>query len=456
MVDGDFLSDDEEDLDQAETDWVLSDLDEESEESFLFDTIDDLLDENEEEDEDADGSRLQELLTAKDTEPEAPSTGRRAMASRVRKARKGPSEEAFGRGYAHGYVHAMKDHGAGPEVLQEAYGRIWTEVQGAARGVTSLAAEASKGFLGGQPLSGVAAEAWSAATGSASPKAFAHQAGVAARQQFSNYLSPAAVAENTSVDDTVVEADALSLPPVYVADEEGFEEDLGEDVATVEFGGTLRIQDRFGAVCRYGFVGSQPRRSARQAAHRAVLVGQKEIFSPSRALPSPFVEDPNADPVLFSDGRIVDAVYGALVPVPCPSCTRLQDRQARHRNDPDHTCLVCGQYGAILVPKGDVSSFVAGTSYGLLPLVTFAAKALTSKALFPEGGKKVFAWLKKGANKLLRPELEVTPEEDVPMEEMDESSLGASEESFPEVAPEASDSYGVVRALVPTRWTARR
>jgi hypothetical protein len=228
-----------------------------------------------------------------------------------------------------------------------------------------------------------------------------------------------------------MEADSSTLPPVYVEDEAGFEEDA-EDLDIESFG-SVPVEDRFGAVCRYGFVGGQPRRGARKAAHRSVLDAKTTLGSVKPGgRPAPFVEDPNARPVLYSDGKIVEPVYGALCPVPCPSCTRTTDADAA--KGASQTCVVCEQYGVILVPKDDIRTYVSSPHYGFLPLLTLAARPIVNAAvkgkLFPRAWENVKAWFKKTK---------------------DEGDDGGVESDVEDDASSEDEERSSVRALVPSK-----
>jgi len=207
-----------------------------------------------------------------------------------------------------------------------------------------------------------------------------------------------------------------------------------------------------------------------------MIGGQASLKTATPSGPAPFVEDPEAAPKLYSTGRIVDAVYGEMSLVPCPSCSRIPEKFAGMGKA--ENCLVCTQYGAILIPKSDISHYVASTSYGILPLLVAAVSSATPKImeqaskgkLFPKAMAKLKTWLsgKKAKTEALPSDSSIDLDLDKESEEESETDpydISGVEEMFggveeePEEDVEEQDlpeEYGVVRALVPSRYRFNR
>lgn len=167
------------------------------------------------------------------------------------------------------------------------------------------------------------------------------------------------------------------LPPTYVMDEDTPEASVveGDEVE-------LDTLEEFGSTVASGFVGRMRDPVAKRAAANAVWRGAHAVKAAPLAPASTFVEDPSCAPELRPDGTIVDAIYGALCPVPCPSCGVLRGRQAFGAVARD--CAVCDGFGAILIQEQEIPNWVSSESYGwvqfLVPLVTGGVQLGTSVA----------------------------------------------------------------------------
>ncbi len=377
--------------------------------------------------------------------------GRRAMAQRARAGMHGVGSEAFGAGFGTGYVQALRDMGVNDAVISEQYGGLFSLFKrdpdrvarrdrratraAEGRGLGSLFRAGVMGLTGGKGLSELAEEA-----------------GTGVRETvLADRLGPQAAiipSKRAPRDTAAVEADSESLPPTYVEDEQGFSEDIDEqednfDLPELQYG--LVAEDRFGVSCKYGLVDSQPREDARKAAKRAVQRGSMRMKKAKRKTPRPFVEDPDARPTLFSDGKIWEPVYGAMSPVPCPSCTRVHPEHAR--KGAHQSCVVCKGYGALLVPESDVDTFISTPSYGFLGLLLGGAKlaATAAPALASDEGRKQFTSM------FSRKKAERLPEEEL-IDEMDDD-----EEEDVDAEPEQGEVVsGMTRCLVPTSWWKKR
>jgi len=335
--------------------------------------------------------------------------GRVTMAHKARQSMALPGRESYGTGFMCGYMQALKDMGTDKAVMEEAYGGLmkWLGkgIGKGVKGIGRLAGTIGKGFLGETRVADVA-----------------HDAGVQLRES--------------------LEAGAETLPPVYVEDEEGVEEvSLDDDGFEDDVDYELDIEEEFGAVAKHGVVGGQVRRKAREAAHRAVLRGRHAIGKSKKGTPRPFLEDPGATPVMTAGGGISEPIYGELTMVPCPSCTRTQTRYAGMGAAED--CVVCEQYGVVLVPKLDLNDFMAGERYGIaslvIPAVSMAARAIGKGKLFPKAREKLEAWLEEQA------QLKTDENEDY---DEDDEALHAG-------IDDEEDLYGAVRCLVPQGWEPR-
>jgi hypothetical protein len=285
--------------------------------------------------------------------------GRRRMASRMRHQIKENSTDvgrAWDEGHKAGYLQALRDVGMAPQRARDAYGSIGA-VKRAVRSAASATGHVLKGFAEGaeQAIAG----------------------------QVDQFLSP-----------PVTDA----LPPVYVADDECLDFE-GDELLEDECMGGLRTQDTYGCQAKYGFVGGHPRKAQREAAQKALARSGKTISSTKRSgQKTPFIEDPEAEPVLYGSGVMVDPIHGELCAVPCPSCSGLAEDAARYGADTD--CVVCEGFGAILVPSSDVDDWFGAASYGIAPLVLAAGKGawmLSKKHLFPAAKKAVQRWLSNSA-----------------------------------------------------------
>ncbi len=180
-----------------------------------------------------------------------------------------------------------------------------------------------------------------------------------------------------------VVSDRQSLPPVYVADPSLAAQ--AQSSPSISSQAEMRPTTAFGASFQRGSV--SPRDSVgREAIVRARLEGAKELRETATSGSSPLVEDATAEPVLLSDGRIVEPVHGKLSMVSCFSCSRLPpSRYGATGNG----CVVCDDYGAILVPSSDIPAvagterfgFVAALLGALAPLAGTAAQLGGSSAM---------------------------------------------------------------------------
>jgi hypothetical protein len=376
--------------------------------------------------------------------------GRVAMANRARAALDGPSSSSFNAGVSFGYLQALRDMGVHDSVVNEQYGGLFSflkkdperralrqERRAAGGGLGGLLRAATQGFTGGKTLSELAGEA-----GSGVRESFV------AEERLGPKVATIPSKSEAPSEPAGVEADAESLPPIYVEDEQGFDEEFDEQSDMLEddditFG--LTCEDRYGQSCKYGMVEEQPRDAARKAARRAVKRSIRRMSKSKRKSPKPFVEDPNARPMLFSDGRIWDSVYGAMNTVPCPSCTRLHPSAVR--NGGHKSCVVCEGYGAVIVPESDVDTFLSSPSYGLIPLLLLAGKVAAKAApamATPEGQSAVKSLLqRKRAQR-------------IDQQDEDTDLLEESEEDEIEAKSDAEAFGAMARCLVPTGWWRKR
>jgi len=156
-----------------------------------------------------------------------------------------------------------------------------------------------------------------------------------------------------------VEAGPESLPPVYVADPV-----TADQIGVHTNPQALKTETTFGAAADQGIVGCQSRPRAKKAAQNAVFRGSQAMASAPFRPPQAMVEDVSSKPHLLSDGRVVDSVHGELSTLPCPSCSRV-NRKAVFGGTA-HNCPVCDDFGAILIPDGDVPSYAGCSSYGFV------------------------------------------------------------------------------------------
>lgn len=157
-----------------------------------------------------------------------------------------------------------------------------------------------------------------------------------------------------------VEAGVESLPPTYVVDQVQAQAEPG--VAPVPVSPSVA----FGSTAD-GLIHRQRRPRAKRGVQNAVARSTQALAQVPYGPKSALVEDPGSSPILLSDGRILDEVYGELLAVPCPSCSHMT-RQAAYAglgND----CCACDGFGAILIPQADVPSYFSTESYGFLPLL---------------------------------------------------------------------------------------
>jgi hypothetical protein len=282
-----------------------------------------------------------------------------------------------------------------------------------------------------------------------------------------------------------VEADAATLPPVYVADTGGFQEDLATTReatgAEVEPVGNFTIEDRFGETARVGLIDRQGRAGARQAANAALARGQDLLASAPASDTAAFVEDGAAEPILYGDGTLWEPVYGAMSAVPCPSCAAVHYGAAQAGSG--HDCAVCDGYGAILVPTADAPAW-NGVRYGiLLPLIAgaiWATQTEEGKEALGEAG----VWLrektkglkkkKKGkkGKKGKKAAAVAAPAKGIPSGEaavaaagspedaldLELAGLDTEEEEILSGSPPVDDDeegYGVARAIAPRDWFTR-
>ena len=318
------------------------------------------------------------------------SSSRLAMARRVRA---GAGADAYGAGYLRGLADALAHVGASDPEVESRMGRLWHEA--ADTGVSPS---------------------------SALPDAFG-----ALTRRATMATRPSGLVKGASI-----EADHVELPPVYVADSAGVREQL---TAGSHLGshGEFAMEDRFGDAALAGYVGSQRRAGARRAAEQSIATAAAKTAGTVPGRGAAFIEDREAEPRLFSDGSILDAVYGALRPVPCPSCSSASAVEVKA----GHTtgCGVCDSYGAVLVPETDAPSFL-GVRYGfLVPLIVGLGGALLDRPEVVDrliGAEKPKPKRKKKA----MPTFQWT----------DPVETEAEVEATPEAAPE------VARAVVPSRW----
>lgn len=219
-----------------------------------------------------------------------------------------------------------------------------------------------------------------------------------------------------------IEADAAELPPVYVADTAGARDRLSAGHHG-EVSPPFSIEDRFGDAAVAGYIGSQRRAGARRAAERSVATASSTSAAPS-GHGAAFVEDVEASPHLFSDGTILDPVYGKLSPVPCPSCSgcSAEDVEAGHAKD----CGICDGNGAVLVPDSDRGMWSSIRYGSLVPLWLGLGLEVANAALDATAGGESAPAPRKVKRR--RPSFQWTS------------------------SPTDSVSDDVARAVVPERW----
>lgn len=166
-----------------------------------------------------------------------------------------------------------------------------------------------------------------------------------------------------------------ALPPVYVADPV-----TASSISVKTPSQSLSLETSFGATADRGIVSSQPRPRAKKAAQNAVFRGAQGLASVPYRQGQPFVEDPFASPSLLSDGRVIDSIHGDLSVVPCPSCARVARPVVYGTTSVD--CPVCDGFGSLLVPEGDLPSYVGSSTYGFVqflvaPLAKLAATGVS-------------------------------------------------------------------------------
>lgn len=156
-------------------------------------------------------------------------------------------------------------------------------------------------------------------------------------------------------------SDRETLPPVYVPDP-ALASHAESAPASVSASASPAPSSSFGASFEHGSL--RHRTGAdKQSMIKAKILSRKSFGSVRPASPLPFVEDSGATPVLLSDGAIIEPFYGGLQVCPCPSCCSLpKDSYGSTGNG----CVVCSDYGAILIPEKDVHSYFAPESYGFV------------------------------------------------------------------------------------------
>lgn len=177
-----------------------------------------------------------------------------------------------------------------------------------------------------------------------------------------------------------VVADKQSLPPVYVSDPVLAAE--AKVAPTVQSTAVLSPTTKFGASFQEGSV--KPRRGReREAITRARLESEKELRGSEPHPPTPLVEDAGAAPALLDDGNVVEPCHGRLVIVSCMSCSR---RPADRYGSSGNGCLVCDDYGAILVPASDLPSYAGTERFGFVAALLGALAPLAAPAAQLAGG----------------------------------------------------------------------
>ena len=331
------------------------------------DDVDD--DVEDDDDESAIIDEIEQVLTEDDEGPSlgVTSFGRVSMANRVRDARAGKLSESdgYGEGYKQGVTDALKFAGVSEREAEAAYSGLFSAI---GKGIFALGKH-------------VVVPALSGASGleqGAGVQDLAYRAGSGVREG----IDPEAAAG----DDAIV-ADAMQAPPVYVADDIGAHE--GAMAAQDELGSGLdrfeglKGSSRFSAsvTTPHGFIGRQPSRSAKKAVDRSLKSGRSALLAVDPAEGASMVRDPGAQPIVYSSGKIVDEVHGALHPVPCPSCSRVE--YGSITKGAGKSCLVCDGNGSILVPKTDLPEYKGCVRYGaiFLPLLISAVSSAAGPVL---------------------------------------------------------------------------
>jgi len=468
-----------------------------SEDSVLLDSVEDILG--------GGGGDVEEPGEDIDTEPGGfpasvrESRSRRAMAARTRAAMDGrlSRDATYGAGWADGYRDALVHLGAPAEAVDEAFG-ILPLVMLLGKGVgaaTKPIVEGATGKKEGEGAFKSLGQAIGEKLGLRKKERF--DASTAGQDQVSPASAQSAAAKAIPLPPATasVEADRHELPPVYVADTKGFEEDLAQTHGTSSHG-AMPIEERFGATAQVGFVGGQARRGAQVAAERAVQYGAMKMAATRPTAGSVFVEDGGARPLLFSDGTLWESVYGRLVACPCPSCAPVHFGALTAGSDIG--CLVCDDYGAILVPETDLESY-AGIRYGiLLPLIAaayWATQTEEGKKTTKDIGKKLKkkkshkkkphkkkskkdkkgaettaaaatattaaagtagAATTAGAEALDETDTELSSLETETAADTDASAPAESASRSVESEEDSEEAYGVARALVPEAWARAR
>lgn len=175
-------------------------------------------------------------------------------------------------------------------------------------------------------------------------------------------------------------ADRNTLPPVYVVDKVLATE--AKNAPSVTSPATVSPTTRFGASFHEGSV--RPRSgNDREAILRARFGSAKELREAVPGPSSPLVEDGGASPLLLSDGTISDPVHGRLSLLSCFSCSGLP---AARYGASGNGCVVCDDYGAILVPASDLPTVAGTTRYGFIAALISAITPLAGTAAQLGGG----------------------------------------------------------------------
>ena len=256
-----------------------------------------------------------------------------------------------------------------------------------------------------------------------------------ARAQF-GALDPARLPLPSSM--AQVEADAEELPPVYVADTMGAEEAILAHGVPESYG-EFSIEDRLGDAALAGFVSGQRRVGSRRAAEHTLRHSSEKNQSTPVSQGAVFVEDVEAEPRLYSDGHVRDAVYGALRAVPCPSCSSIPLDQVQA--GAAHDCGVCDGHGALLVPSADASSWF-GVRYGSLLPILLGIGVEVIDEFAPMSAEP------SGKDKTGRPR---RPRRPPTAYHWSEEALSAPSSGL----TEGPESVSGLRAIAPTHWVQR-
>lgn len=314
--------------------------------------------------------------------------GRVAMGSRVRRLQSGTAapEDAHAVSWYGGYLQCATDSGVlSQEQLAENYGGV---VKLAGKGIGKLfrlAGAAGRGALGAPEGSTAEERAQKLGQGFQESLGIKRPGAQEIGKALGSWLR-GGKDDGGEEEDAEVVADATTLPPTYVADDEGAEHAVAQQEQEPDESAPMAPVDTFGASFSAGCLARQPRDGARGAVKAAASFGLVRMRRAARRPFSSMVHDTHARPYLLSSGVVREPVYGRMAMVPCPSCARVRV-EAFGRNG--CSCPLCEGHGAILMPDSDVDGYRSSYGFLLLGLLGSAAAGAAGKAfsdgqIFPE------------------------------------------------------------------------